>query len=65
MELNTLKSISMIQMENAFAAALTALTSTDAKVAIRAVEDICDGSDRLIGQERWELAVTVTVVPPD
>lgn len=60
-----LKAISMQQMEEAFAIALATLTGREATVAIKRVKDVSDGADRLIGQERWRLAVEVTVVAPE
>lgn len=58
-------SISMQKMEEAFAIALATLTGSEAKVAICRLNNVSDGADRLIGQDRWRLGVVVTVARPD
>jgi hypothetical protein len=59
------KSISMKQVEEAFAIALSALTCSEARVAIKVTRDVSDGADNVIGQERWEVGLVATVVKRD
>ena len=59
------KSVTMQELEEAFAIAVATLTGSETKVAIRMMEDVSDGGDHLIGQERWKLGVVVTVATPE
>ena len=54
------KSISPAELEEAIASAISAITGTQTEVSIGQWREASDGTDGFIGQERFELQLSLT-----
>lgn len=61
MDTQPFKSLSMQQLEEAFAAAVSALTNTKTKVMISMIKDVGDHFTPMSGKEEFALEIAVSV----
>lgn len=60
MEKHPFKTISMRQLEEAFAAAVTAITNTETEVTVSMIKDVTDVGGRFVGYDSFSLDVSLT-----
>ena len=60
MENHPFKAISMRQLEEAFAAAITAITNTETKVTVTTIKDVSDAMGGFVGYDSFSLDVSLT-----